>query len=158
TANNPAAVKTAGFPIRTQGNPGVFSCTGIQERQTLLGTPNGPFRLTVGANTTGPIAANASNATIQAALEGLASVGVGKVTVAGSLPAGLGLTFAASLGDVPQVTVQAAALTGLTITPNTDGAAASAGTSEVVTVDGTPTPPYTLVFGGNETAAINDAT
>ncbi len=36
TVNNPAAVHAAGYPVRSQGNEGVFSCVGIGERQVDL--------------------------------------------------------------------------------------------------------------------------
>jgi hypothetical protein len=86
----------------------------------------GTFTITVGGQTTAPIAYNATDAVIQAALEALTSVGAGNVLVAttagGPLPTNgtKTLTFRRALGAITQtVTASAAGLTGgaPTITP-----------------------------------------
>ncbi len=58
----------------------------------------GNFTLTFGGYTTGSIPWNASAAVVEAALEALNSVGLGRVTVAGSSPIWT-VTFADTLGD-----------------------------------------------------------
>src|SRR3954452_14028454 len=40
TSTNPAAIAAAGFPVRTQGNPGTFPC--VIEPDDLAGTPGSP--------------------------------------------------------------------------------------------------------------------
>lgn len=80
----------------------------------LTGTPTGgTFTITVGANTTAGIAFNAAAATVQSALEAIASVGAGNVVVTGTaLPTGpLTIVFADSVvTDI--VTASGASLTG----------------------------------------------
>jgi hypothetical protein len=41
TSTNPAAVQAAGFPVRTQGNPGVVPCTTEPSPEDPDGTPDG---------------------------------------------------------------------------------------------------------------------
>lgn len=71
----------------------------------------GTFTLTFNAATTGNIAFNASAATVQAALEGLGTIGMGKVAVTG-VPGNYTLTFQNGLGntDVVQTTINAGGL------------------------------------------------
>jgi hypothetical protein len=92
----------------TTTTPGV---TGIRETQqvTLTNNPTGgTLTLTRGANTTGALAYNASAATVQSALEGLASVGVGNVLCTGGpWPAAISCSFAPSLGNIAQMTAAA---------------------------------------------------
>ncbi len=158
TVNNPAAVQAAGHPVRSQGNEGVFSCVGIGERQVISGTPSGPFTITFDGQTTGTLAPNANAATVQAALEALSNIGPGEVTVTGSLASNLVLQFSASLGDArADQPRSAAAITGLSLVTDTEGALGSpavAGTSEVVTISGVSVDPFILSFGGNPTGSI----
>lgn len=80
----------------------------------LTGSPTGgTFTITVGANTTAGINYNAAAAAVQSALEALASVGAGNVTVTGTaLPTGpLTIVFADSV-DLTTLTTNGAALTG----------------------------------------------
>src|SRR4051794_9176299 len=44
TSTNPAAIAAAGFPVRTQGNPGTFPC--VIEPDDLAGTPGSPVDCT----------------------------------------------------------------------------------------------------------------
>jgi hypothetical protein len=92
-------------PVIVQTTPAVNGIGEVQ-RYTLTGDPfGGTLTLTVGANTTGAIAYNASAATVQTALEGLASVGSGKVVCTGGpWPTAIVATFASSLGNVAQAT------------------------------------------------------
>jgi len=76
-----------------------------QQSLTLSNTFNtngtGTFTITFGASTTGPLAFNASAATVEAALDSLASIGGvgGDVTVSGTLPGTMTVTFGGSLQD-----------------------------------------------------------
>jgi hypothetical protein len=86
---------------------------------TLTGTPTGgTFTLTFKGVSTGPIAFNATAAAVQAALEGLSTIGTGGVVVAGGtpLPAGpLTITFSGtntSASNQPLITGNPALLTG----------------------------------------------
>lgn len=97
----------------------------------ISGTPTGgTFTITIGANTTAGIAYNASAATVQTAITGLASVGSGNATVAsaGALPSNiLAITFTGTFDstELPTImTVSGASLTG--------------GTSPAVTITRTP--------------------
>lgn len=93
TALTGATVSTA---TTVDGNPGT---SGVQS--LILGNPtSGTFTLTYGANTTAAIAYNASAATIQTALTGLASVGGGNATVAATAtPGTFTITFTGTLAN-----------------------------------------------------------
>ena len=67
---------------------------GAASRQVFVNGTAGTFTLTVGANTTAALAWNASAATVQTALTGLASVGTGNATVTGTITTTPGLTIA----------------------------------------------------------------
>lgn len=91
------------FGYAIDDNAGPISATLTDEVQQIVitGSPTGgTFTLTFGANTTAAIAYNADAATIQAALEAIASVGVGNVRVYGSgLPSGvITVLFCKTLG------------------------------------------------------------
>ncbi len=79
------------------------------------GTAAGTFTLTFGANTTAAQAYNVSAASLQTALQGLASIGSGKATVTGTGTGGdpYVVTFAGSLAAAPQASFTIA-LTGWT--------------------------------------------
>ena len=81
---------------------------------TLVGSPTGgTFTLTYGANTTAGLAYNASAGTIQTALQGLASVGVGNMLVTGSAGGPYTVTAAGSLAASPLSLITAtSSLTG----------------------------------------------
>lgn len=90
---------------------------GVNEQQviTVTGSPTGgTFTLTFGANTTSALAFNASAATIQTALQGLASIGSGNATVAGSAGGPWTVTFTGTLAAANQsaLTANGAGLTG----------------------------------------------
>jgi hypothetical protein len=96
------------------------------QRITIAAT-SGQFRLKFGTSTSGDLAFDASAASVQAALEGLPSIGAGNVTVSGG-PGGASpylATFQGSLAktDVPEI----AALAGST--PLSGGSGASVDTS-----------------------------
>ena len=112
-------------PVIVQTTAGV---NGIQEiqRYTLTGDPfGGTLTLTVGANTTGNLAYNASAATVQTALEGLASVGSGGVVCTGGpWPTAIVATFNRSLGNIAESTGATTLHNAtLTITETTPGGA-----------------------------------
>jgi len=80
---------------------------------TITGTPTGgTFTLTFDGDTTEPIAFDAAFATVKAALESLASIEDGDVTVSGSAGGPYTVTFALAVGNVPQMTASGAGLTG----------------------------------------------
>lgn len=98
------------------------------QRVTITGTPTGgTFTLTFGGQTTGPIAYNATAATVQAALEALSNVDPGDIVATGGpLPGtAVTLTFGGRLvGDQAQLTATGSltggttpAVTVTTITP-----------------------------------------
>lgn len=94
--------------IRVNGYP-------ENEVQTLssVGTSptTGTYTLTYDGQTTGNIAANASNADIQTALELLSNVNANDITVSGSLNAGdVKFTFASSVGDASMISIDPALL------------------------------------------------
>ena len=79
----------------------------LRHRNLTVSATGGTFTITVGANTTGAIAFNATAATVQAALVGLASVGAGNATVTGSninVSPGLAMKFGASVTGAISVT------------------------------------------------------
>ena len=79
----------------------------------LDGATAGTYTLTFGADTTGPIAYDADAATVQAALEGLASIGAGNVNVTGVDGGPWTITFQGALAsnDVAELTVDGSSLT-----------------------------------------------
>lgn len=112
-------------PVIVETTPGVNGLTEVQ-RYTLTEDPfGGTLTLTVGANTTGNLAYNASAATVQTALESLASIGSGKVVCTGGpWPTAIVATFASSLGNVAQATATTTLHNAtLTITETTPGGA-----------------------------------
>lgn len=92
---------------------------GYSEVQTVsLGAPNpsaGTFTLTHGANTTPPLAYNASAGTVQAVLEALPPIGAGNVLVEGNAGGPWTLRFRSGRANqnLPQTTVNGASLTTL---------------------------------------------
>lgn len=109
------------------GKVGPFQGSGTAEVQTL--TPSGTisggtFTITLGGQTTAPIAFNATAAVVQAALEALPNVVPGDVLAAGGPANSVAITltfFGNFIGDAPAVSVSSAGLTGSTpvITPST---------------------------------------
>lgn len=82
---------------------------------TITGTPTGgTFTLTFDGETTAGIDFDATNAEVDTALEALPNIGVGEVTVTGGPGPGTPytVTFATSLGNVPQMTADGSGLTG----------------------------------------------
>jgi hypothetical protein len=82
---------------------------------TIYGTPSGgTFTLTVGDQTTAPLAYNASAAAVQSALEALSNVGVGDLVVTGSAGGPYTLTADAALAGtaLPEITGNGDELTG----------------------------------------------
>jgi hypothetical protein len=78
---------------------------------TLTGTPTGgTFTLTYDGQVTGPIDFDALAVDVQTALEALSNLEPGDVTVVGTGP--WTVTFAASLGNVPQMIGNGSGLTG----------------------------------------------
>jgi len=95
------------------------SATGTNEVQTITSTATGgTFTLTFDGQTTGNIAYNATGAAVQTALEGLANIGVGDVSVTGSSGGPWTVTFQGELRyrNVPMLIEDETNLTGGTIT------------------------------------------
>lgn len=90
----------------------------IQEIELLGGASGGDFRLIFDGKVTGPIAFDASAATIETALEDLTNIQSGDLTVTGGpLPATVSVEFGGSLSetDVPEMTIDLSGLTGESI-------------------------------------------
>lgn len=100
---------------------------------TISGSPTGgTFTLTLGAQTTGTIAYNASAATVEAALEALSTIGQGNVQVTGSAGGPYTVEFVGALAktNVAAMTASGAGLTGGT-SPSVAVATSTAGVSSV---------------------------
>lgn len=103
----------------------ISSSAGTNEVQTLtLTATGGTFTVTFNGATTSAITASASlptTAALQTALQGLATIGSGNVTVTGTAGSSYVLTFTGALAatNVNPVTVNATALTGGTLTAAT---------------------------------------
>ncbi len=110
TASIAATTVTQGVAA-SAGPPVVVAVNEVQRIVPLYGPTGGTFTLTFGANTTATLQASDTAATVQTALQGLASIGAGNVTVTGGpLTSGaLTLTFGGTLAgtNVAQVTASA---------------------------------------------------
>ncbi len=104
--------------------------TAVQEVQTCapnIQATSGTFTITYKSQTTTAIAYNASTATIKTALEVLSTVDTDDIAVGGTIfsdgTGGLTLTFAATLGEVPMVSIAESmgGTTAITITETTKG-------------------------------------
>lgn len=111
------------------------SGTNEVQSATITGAPTGgTYTLTVFGQTTAPIAHNASNATVQSALEALDAIAPGDITVTGTATARVftwGGRYAAE--NVPQITATNVALTG-----GTSPAISTATTTQGVRASKTP--------------------
>jgi hypothetical protein len=148
----------------TGAQPQVFESQvwafGLNERQlvTLGASPaGGTFTLTYAGSTTTGVAWNATAGTLQAALEALASIGSGNVSVTLIATSQWRVEFIGTLGskNVNPMTGSGASLSGAAVYVNTIQAAFG-GTNEQQRVEilaatgGT----FTLTFGANTTSAI----
>lgn len=111
----------------------VITRAAISEVQTvtITGTPTGgTFTLNFDGQTTAGIAYNAAAAAVQTALEALSNLAPGDVVVTGGPGPGTPwtVTFAAVLGNVPQMSANGAALTG-GVTPAVAVATTTPGTN-----------------------------
>lgn len=113
---------------------------------TITGSPTGgTYTFSYGGQTTIPIAYNASNATVQSALEGLSWFNPGDVTVTGTATARV-ITFGGNYAstNVGQITPTNIALTGgtspnITTATTTQGArTAKSATATLTTITGDP--------------------
>lgn len=94
---------------------GTYVTAGTSEVQTITitgGPAGGTFTVTYDGQTTTNIAFNAIGTTVQAALEALSNLAPGDVVVTGGAGGPYTATFAASLGNVVQMTANGALLTG----------------------------------------------
>lgn len=109
--------------------PVVAGAAPISEVQsiTVTGPPTGgTFRLGFAGAVTGPLPYNLTAAALQTALEQLAPVGAGNVTVTGTAPGPFLVTFGGAYAgvNVPQITVEATSLTpsgAVAVTTTTPG-------------------------------------
>lgn len=142
--------------VTRDGNPTV---TNEVQRVTLQNGPTGgTFTLTFRGETTAGIAWNASAATVQAALEDLATPVPGDFLVTGSAGGPWDIEFKGAFAgqDVNQMTIDYTGLTGSSVYSATIQAAAE-GTNEVqqAALSGSPSGgTFTLSFESNTTAAI----
>lgn len=142
---------------------------GTNEVQSLAlttgGTLGGTYTLAFGGAATGNIAFNATAATVQAALEGLATVGTNNVLVSGTTPTTSGgtltITFRNALGkqNVAAIVPDATNLTGTTpgaaITTGTAGSG-TANEVQVVYASGTVSGgTFTITYSGQTTSALD---
>lgn len=105
TASTFSGSNTITLTIPVTSTNAVAAIAAVNETQTvrLTGSPSGgTFTLRFGANTTSGLAYNASAATIQTALQGLASIGSGNATVSGSSGGPWTVTFEGSLAGANQ--------------------------------------------------------
>lgn len=120
------ATMRVGYAVANSANRSNIG-TGTNEVQTLTQSGgDGLMTISFGGYTTSDLAAEATAAEVQAALENLASIGVGNITVARTGSAGARvytLTFVNQLGSKNQAQVTATIGTG-TITPATTTAGA----------------------------------
>lgn len=109
--------------------------SGVSEIQTFELDPvpyAGTYTITIDGEETVAIAYDAAPATIKSAIEGLTSIGAGKVTVSGSFPA-FTVEFDATLTDVAEMTVD---VTGLTVPVGRKGSIDCNTTGMVELLDG----------------------
>lgn len=149
------------------GKVGVFQAAGTSEVQTLTPTTvtAGTFTLAFNGQTTAPIAFNATNPQIQAALEALNNIAPGDIVVAGGplTAAAVTVTFFGNLiGDVAQLVVNNAGLTGtIAVTTTTPGVAGAAdGRQTLANIVGLNDTflPWQLMEHDAEVGAVYDAT
>ena len=113
-ADNGGATQTyallAGSPALNAGVPAAVS-----EIQTLrVSGAAGTYTLSFGGQTTGPISYSATSGAVQAALQGLSSIGLGNVAVSGSSTL-QGVTFTGALANADQGALVAVASGGATV-------------------------------------------
>lgn len=116
-----AAPITQAFPTQISDVLALAAVTGTSDVQTITSTgTGGTFTITKDGATTGPIAFNATAATIQTALQALSTIGSGNVTCTGGPVSTTPVvcTFAAALANATEtlMTVNNASLTGGTAT------------------------------------------
>jgi hypothetical protein len=130
----------------------------VQKVELLYGPTGGTFTLTFQGLTTGGIAYNASAATVQTALEALANIAVGDVTVTGAAGGPWTCTFqlAWAATDLEQMTGAHAGLTGNAIgTTVLQEATAYTNEKQKVQILGGPAGgTFTLTWNGVTSAAI----
>lgn len=120
-------ISDAGYP----GSGDFVAATGEVQSVTVTGGPTGgTFTLTYSGQTTGTIAFNAAASVVQTALIALSNLNPGDVTVSGANGGPYSVSFAADLGNPPQMTASGAGLTGgttpgVTVATTTPFAAAS---------------------------------
>lgn len=126
-------VKVVSDKLDTALLVGHGSATSEVQTVTVNGSPTGgTFTLTFRGATTSGLAYNAAAATVQTALQGLATIGASNATVAGSAGGPYTVTFAAALASmaVDEMTADGSSLTGgtapnVTVVTTTEGEASN---------------------------------
>jgi Ca2+-binding RTX toxin-like protein len=149
TSTNPSAVSAARHPTRSQSTDPP-TCAAVNEVQSILGSPSGPFTVAFGGSTTPLLATNANAAAVDTALDAIVG-GAGVNVVGGLLPKRFVITFNGAAADVAQLTTSDAGLTVSTLTKGlaqgTDCAPAhSTLFIENVTTDVGLSPPFNSLF------------
>jgi hypothetical protein len=158
---------TAGDPFFvtvTAGKADADATNQTTDETQLVSIGNAPtggtFTLTFSGQTTAAIAYNASAATVQTALEALATIGAGNITATGPTGGPWQLKFSGSLAaqNLPLITGNRAGLTGgtaaLTVETLRDGFA-GVNCIQSLRLNGSPTAgTFTLSFAGATTTAI----
>jgi hypothetical protein len=134
------------------GSPFLLAQSSVQTVTYSAPPTAGVFQIKIGPNQTGNLNFNDSNATIQAAVENLASVGVGNVAVTGSFAAGHVYTFQAGKANVAMPIVQ---ILASTLTNNAGQQSAIQTISWSLPPDGGT---FIATFGANSTAPLAAAT
>ena len=155
-------VPTIGISTTTQGGPS----SEVQRvgYTSSFAPTSGTFTLSFGGQTTSGIAYNASAATVQAALEGLSSIGSGNVSVTKSQNTSTAqewtVTFQGTLGGAnqSQITIDttnvfAFGKSNIQAT-DTQGGSGSNNEVQVVTLSNATDGTFRLAFGGQTTAPI----
>ncbi|MFN0020615.1 MAG: putative toxin, partial [Pirellulaceae bacterium] len=130
-----------------------------------VGLGGGTFTLSFGGNTTSALSYTASAATVQSALEGLASIGSGNVSVVKTTDTSTSkiytVTFQGSLAaaNQSQITINTASITAYvtktdTQATDTQGGGSGANEVQVVTLSNATDGTFRLAFAGQTTAPI----
>jgi hypothetical protein len=137
--------------------PGVAPASCVQ-LITLLGSPTaGTFTLTYGGHTTGALAFNATSTQVQTALQALASIGSGNVTVAGNPGGPFTVTFQGAMSNesVPLITATSSLIDWLFLATQVEVQMQIAGTPGV---DAVQTLTFSEVVGGTYTLSYGGVT
>ncbi|HEX5990620.1 MAG TPA: hypothetical protein VFY75_10470 [Solirubrobacterales bacterium] len=111
-------IRSFGKDIVTTGFPGNSPEASAVQTLTVTAT-GGKYVLKFGGKETGELAFNSTAAEIQAALQGLSSIGAGNATVSETTPGVFKITFAGNLANNPEPTIAAESGAGEPLTGGT---------------------------------------